>query len=358
MIPRSTSRGLLVLVGLGLWSPITFAFGHVGNAPTAQSKYLPSQAGEISVNVSQKSFDQVSKICGLSPAEAGDFGRARQRLVDVIGLQPAAKPPRGVSLSWFIQATPPPAAGKAGTPSRPAEMTCALHFNSILEKNGKPVWDSDSPVEMMVFLNAPEEAGYESFANGELRDSMNRKIYFQLVRVGEAQGHPIYRDSHGLEIVILSRAQRPVWIPLTQEEFLKLSIRSTESQLNELGDAAKDAASPLVARLARHKAVLAAMAPAQRAAQAMYLRNDDPREPDLAPQKSEKTRPLVVINPEWFDPVLPRSAIQLVSVIFDYGPSFDPDDPKPGDDGEVEGLRLLEMRRTIDWNAVSSLLAK
>ena len=157
--------------------------------------------------------------------------------------------------------------------------------------------------------------------------------------------------------MILDRALRPV-IPLTQEEFLKLSIRSTESQLNELGDSAKDAASLLVARLARHKAVLAAMAPAQRAAQAMYLRNDNPREPDLAPQKSEYARPLVVIDPEWFECRLSQVGHSARFRHLRLRPFVNPDDPKPGDDGEVEGLRLLEMRRTIDWNAVSSLLAK
>jgi hypothetical protein len=214
---------------------------------------------------------------------------------------------------------------------------------------------------MTFHLNDPERSGYESFTNDELRDSMNREIFYQARAVGEAQGHPIYEGSRGLEFVILTRGQRPVWTPLTQEEFLTLSIRSTESQLKELRDSGlgeQEPAKLLVARLARHKAVLAAMSPAQRGAQAMYLRNEDPREPDLAPQGSKEARPLIIVNPEWFDPSLPKSAIQLISVTFEYGPSFDPNDPKPGEDGSVEALRLWEMKRTLDWKSISSLLAK
>jgi hypothetical protein len=361
MNASSRSKGFLVLLGLACWSLMAFALGHSGHDPLAQNKYLTNQPGEISVNVSQKSLDQVSKTCKLSPAEISDFNRAGQRIVDVIGLQPAAKLPRGVSLTVSVSAEPPLGAGKAGMPSRPPTMLCYVHFNEIVERGGKPVWGTDSPVEITFHLNDPERSGYESFTNGELRDSMSREIFYQPSAVGEAQGHRIYRDRRGMEFVILTRGQRPVWTPLTQEEFLTLSMRSTESQLKELRDSGlgeQEPAKLLVARLARHKAVLAAMSPAQRGAQAMYLRNENLREPDLAPKGSEEARPLVVVNPEWFDPSLPKSAIQLISVTFEYGPSFDPDDPKPGDDGSVEALRLWEMRRTIDWSSISSLLAK
>jgi hypothetical protein len=359
MIPRQRPARFLVTVGWSWAGLIAIALGRPGNDPTIQTKYLTNHPGEISVNVSQKSFDQVAKICKFSPAEVSDFGRAQQRLVDVIGLQPAAKPPRGVSLAAFVKADAPLVAGKANSPSRPPAMTCIVHFNDIRERDGKPVWGDDSPVEMTFYLNDPEHSGYESAKyESEYRDSMNREIFYQPRTTGAAQGHPIYEGSRGLEFVILTRGQQPVWVPLSQEEFLKLSIRITENMIKESQDSGLKDNPQLVARLARHKAVLAAMSPSQRAAQAWYLRNEDLREPDLAPPGSEDARALVVVNTEWFDPSLPKSAIQLISVTFDYGPSFDPKDPKPGDDGSVEALRLWEMKRTIDWKSISSLLAK
>lgn len=89
----------------------------------------------------------------------------------------------------------------------------------------------------------------------------------------------------------------------------------------------------------------------------MYLRNENAYEPDLAPPGAVGAWPLVVVNPQWFDPVLPRSAFQFIAVTFDYGAGFDPDDPKPDDAGSVESVRLSDMKRTTDWKAVAALLA-
>ena len=125
----------------------------------------------------------------------------------------------------------------------------------------------------------------------------------------------------------------------------------------EDGDIGKDPSFPPRRRLERYRAVLAAMSPAERQSQAMYLRKeDDPFEPDLALNGSPYAWPLVVVNPDWYDPALPRSAVQLISVIFDYATSFDPDHPMPDDDGGVESLRLSGMKGTCDWKAVRSLL--
>jgi hypothetical protein len=357
-----TTRKILAVflasIGLGLSILIAVALARSGNLQMAQTKYLTDYPGKILTNISQKSYDQVSKIFKLLPAEMSDFVRARQRLLDLIALQPSAKPPRGVSLTCFIAAEQHVTLGKPDHPAWPLPMRCSVHFNSILEKDGTPVWDSDSPVEMRFFVNDPEQTGCESHSNGEWKDSMNREIYYQSKKIGEIQGFPIYQNRQGLETVILTRSNRPIWIALAQEEFIKLCIRTSEKQLKEMGDYEKDTASLLIARMERHKAVLAAMSPSQRQAQAMYLRNEDFLEPDLAPQDSEYARPLVVVNPEWFDPALPRSAVQLICVTFDYGPSFDPDDPKPDKDGSVEALRLWEMKRTIDWKSISSLFEK
>jgi hypothetical protein len=68
-------------------------------------------------------------------------------------------------------------------------------------------------------------------------------------------------------------------------------------------------------RLAEHRRVLAAMPPEEQSAQAIYLRNDDPYGVDLAGTgQTRYGRPLVVINPDYFDKSLPRSAMQLITV--------------------------------------------
>ena len=130
-----------------------------------------------------------------------------------------------------------------------------------------------------------------------------------------------------------------------------------EKDLSDMGEYGKDPSNLLRRRLERHRAVLAAMSSSERQAQAMYLRKeDDPFGPDLALNGSPYAWPLVIVNPEWYDPSWPRSAVQLISVIFDYATSFDPDHPQPDEDGGVESLRLSRMKATGDWKALSSLL--
>ncbi len=130
-----------------------------------------------------------------------------------------------------------------------------------------------------------------------------------------------------------------------------------EKELADMGEFGKDPSDPYRKRLERHQAVLAAMSPVERQAQAIWLRNDDPFEPDLAPPGSEFGIPQAVPNRDWFDPALPRTAIQLVAIMFNYSPHFDPDNPQPSEDGSVAGLRVSEMKRTADWKAVSAALS-
>jgi hypothetical protein len=293
----------------------------------------------------------------LPPADLAAYRRDRQRLVDLLLAQPAARPPIGVSLWVDAKAGSPVRSGALDHPTWPIPTLCYVHFNDIIERNGKAVWDNDSPVEMSVFVNDPEGCGFDAYSSGELRDSQGHEIFYEPNKVGEIQGFTLYRDEHGTEILVLTRGHRPPWLPLTQEEFIRMWIRTLEKQLAELGEYGKDPSNPVRLRLERHRAVLAALSPAQRQAQALYLRNEDPLEPDLASPGAEGSWPLVIANPRWFDPALPRSASQFISVVFEYEPHFDPDDPRPDDAGAVASVRLSEMKRTTDWKAVSGLLA-
>ena len=341
-----------VSLGLTFLGFIVFALLGGGVLLSRDTKYLVDYAGEAKIDIGL-SYDGIYK---LGADEAGAYRQSRQHLVDLILAQPAAKPPRGVSLVGLARAYPPVAMGKPDHPGWPVPTLCIVHFNDIFERNGKADWATDSPVEMQVYMNEPERAGFETYSNGEMKDSKGRTIFYQANKIGEVQGFPVYRNKSNTEIMILSRNRRPIWLPLSQEEYLNLWIRTMEKELAEMGDYAKDPSNLLRKRLERHRTILAGLSPAERQAQAMYLRSEDPFEPDLAFKASEWAWPLVIVNPEWFDPASPRTAVQFISVIFDYGSTFDPDDPKPGDDGTVAALRLLNMKSTSDWKTMSSSL--
>ena len=340
------------LVRLGLALAI-LALAGSGPLWAGDTKYLVDKRGEASVSVGMKG----DAAYRLAPADLAAYRRNRQRLVDLLLAQPAARPPIGVSLWVDAKAGSPVRASELEHPTWPVPTLCYVHFNSIIERDGKAVWANDSPVEMSVFVNDPEGCGFPSYSNGELRDSQGHEIFYEPNKVGEIQGFTLYRDEHGTEILVLTRGHRPPWVPLTQEEFIRAWIRTMEKQLAELGAYGKDPSNLLRLRLERHRVVLAAMSPAERQAPALYLRNEDALEPDLAPPGGQWSWPLVIANPQWFDAALPRSAFQFISVVFEYEPHFDPDDPQPDDVGAVESVRLSDMKRTSDWKALSESLA-
>jgi hypothetical protein len=319
------------------------------------NKYLVDYHGVADIKISTD-YDRVYK---LKPADLAVYRQNRQRLVDLILAQPGVKSPHGVSLIGLARACPPLALEEPDHPAWPVPTICIIHCNSIFERDGKPDWGSDSPVEMTVYLNDPENSGFQNYGGEKWTDSKGRTIYYQANRVGDIQGFSVYRPRNqgDKEILILSQNRKPIWLPLSNEEFLNAWIRRMEKDLAEDGEYGKDPSFPPRMRLERHRAVLAAMSPAERQAQAMYLRHDDaPLEPELALKGSPYAWPLVIVNPEWFDPALPRSAVQLISVQFNYATSFDPDGPQPDDDGGVESLRLSSMKSTCDWKAIGSLL--
>jgi hypothetical protein len=173
-------------------------------------------------------------------------------------------------------------------------------------------------------------------------------LMFEPRKVGELQGFPVYRNRDGNEFVVLTRSGKPFWIPVTREQFVKIWMRVIEKEMAAVGPNSMDQE-----RLDHHKSALASMSAEERQAQARDMQNPDPYGP---PMGSTGGRPLVVVNPDWFDPSLPRTAIQLVFAKFVYSSDIAPDHPKPAPYGNIVALRFWEVWHTFDWKAISTVL--
>jgi hypothetical protein len=80
--------------------------------------------------------------------------------------------------------------------------------------------------------------------------------------------------------------------------------------------------------------------------------------PYWVPMDSEMGTPLVIANPDFLNPALPRTAIQVIAIFFKYGPQFDPTSDKYNENNaNPANLRLRDMEQKSDWRAVSSILA-
>jgi len=160
------------------------------------------------------------------------------------------------------------------------------------------------------------------------------------------------------EIIVLYRGAKPLWVPVTREEFVMTGLRKWEEE------AAKNVHNTVFVE--HHKTALARMSAEERQTQARHWvgvtdtrecssETYDPYGPPLIPAGCLEGRPLVKFNPNLFDPSLPRSAFQLITFRFVYGPLY-PDHPGPTEYGDISPYRVWEALHRSDWSAIGAAL--
>jgi hypothetical protein len=324
-------RFIVALISLLLFQP----------AFASEFDYLPDHPGTVKVDVSRAN----TSMYGLSTADAAAFNANLERLRDLLIAQPDFDPPKGITIFGYMRANdyvpkvkgvPVPAFGHL------LSQPCYRD-----KKTGQPVWLKFTTDEIVVRVNNPYEV---LDPLGE--EGANVKICYEPIRAGEINGFPIYRVGNGDEVIMLTRSDKPLWVPYTREEFVNRMTRFWQEQASKVPE---DIVSPAIVK--GHKDFLARMSPEDRKAQARsYPGSQGIYEPGLAPVGSDLGQPLVKINPQWFDPSLPRSAFQLITILFHYSGNLDPDKPAPDEYGLVSALRLWQYLRTADWKAISGAL--
>jgi len=304
--------------------------------------YLPDHPGTVKVDVSREN----TSIHGLAVADAAVFNANFERLRDLLVAQPDFNPPKGVAILGYMRADDQvPKVKGVPVPAFGHLLSQPCYRN---KKTGQPVWHKYTTDEIVVRVNNP----YECLDPFDL-EGAEVKIRYEPKRTGKINGFPIYRTENGDEFIMLSLSDKLPWVPYTREEFTNLMIRFWQKQADKTAD---DKLSPAIVK--GHKEFLARMSPEERKMPARsYPGSQGVYEPGLATVGSDLGQPLVKINPQWFDPMLPRSAFQLITVLFHYSSNLDPDKPAPDEYGLVSALRLWQYLRTADWKAISGALS-
>lgn len=156
--------------------------------------------------------------------------------------------------------------------------------------------------------------------NGGYLVDEEARFTFAPVSAGTVDRFPAYVS--GENFVVITRDGRPLFVPVTQRQFLDVriaerrkSLDGTRASLASVGDSPAKTAllQSEEQRLHGVEAELAAMTDAQRAQPAL-----DPdgaptsRASGLADPGSAKSRAIVMVNPAMFDPKKPRAAAQLI----------------------------------------------
>ena len=181
---------------------------------------------------------------------------------------------------------------------------------------------------------------------------------------GHVNGVTLYlnqRDRDNLYI-FLTKGSRPLWIPLTREQYLGALIRKREAEFakdeaeispEEDAGSRKALAQGRAAMVDPLRSQLRAMSAQERASQAWV---DNPSE-ILPLVAAGDGRPLVVFNPDYFDRSRPRSEIQVIAVRLTFGGQKLDDIPPPfQDSSQISRHRLWEFVREVDWQQVAAAM--
>ncbi|HEX3044420.1 MAG TPA: hypothetical protein VHY08_06675 [Bacillota bacterium] len=278
-----------------------------------------------------------------------DYCRGKMaQLIEIFKNNPALKSPQGFNVYAATRYTPPDDwYGQHKVPYK--NWRVRMEFEAILpglfRDQGKAQQTEGGPGFQVTF-NEPGTL----ITNWELQyqglwDEQDREIFLEPSSEHQVGGVTVYERGN---TVIIAKSGRPLWVPVTQEQYLKAQYKHYQRIKNE----GKDDPSMVLDFINER---LNAMSPAERRQTAYYSSGaEDPS--GLVSPDYEGAFKLVTFNPEYYDRSLPRTAVQLI--VIGYGGDF-----TNYEETHVKGFEeagtiktLYDLEQSLDYQAVKKLL--
>lgn len=373
---RSPLRRLLVHYLTIRSSLIALLFIGFASTGLAADVFYPDMPGAWALKTEWR---WLPKDIRTSPADTQAFTRKVERLAELIHQTPLFSPPRGfqarANARFFEDAY---ACNDKRCPSKALQAEMNVIFYYFVNSGGKPIWGGEANTDATISINCLERTAGINYHCGGLSLPDGRYILFAPVKTGELGGFPLYhehliitRSKRPYWIPVTREQYLQALILATQvgiaksqkqiadagdpyEKFLKekgqreqnyeqiyqdarklypdraealrtqllLAEAAAEKgsrQASEMLAKIRQTDDPMQLHLANLQAELAAMSPDERASQAWFHRNADAQiGSDLVPAGQEEAKPLIAYNPEFFDPALPPTAWQIMTVRFSW----------------------------------------
>jgi hypothetical protein len=365
--------------------------GQVGK--TEEVNPFAGQVGKWSFSMNDPGPD----LKKLSSASRNKIRKELQAIAGIVTSTPAMNPPKGYEARFWGSIAGKDrfdiCAGKSCPPSRP-NAALAMMIGRYEEKNGKRRAAFNTPSTMDISINT---LGHVFAHLPVIYKDKDGFLLPEPQRDGERLGMPAYLNN-GHAIAVLTRNDKPFWLPVNRERYLKAAMEdigkdlglpspplvdkgkkkaeelittsgkpimveeskawidpANERELIEnsrsLTEELKDSAEQLQERLNQLQSELDALTPEQRSMQArveIKVTEDGTRVTLLPPDSSGG---IGVVTPDFdfFNKKLAPEAVQLVVVQwkFDGNPIYDPE--KTGIPESLNNRALLEIYRSMDW---------
>jgi hypothetical protein len=250
-------------------------------------------------------------LAGVPAAHRPAVERTLRRLLDATMRSPVLASPVGFDLGPTLHGYTPRNA--SANPPLAAYVTGHIFWQAYQPGIGRV---APTPVSMAAFYVVVNDitriwSGLERWARDE-----QGQMYWEPARDGERGGFPYYST----DVVVLTNIARPIIVPVSRERVLRHELATHRKTLAALHASQSELRATSAACVAAVEGRLAALSATERAAPAHLSLVAPPGTPRgarctyLVDADAPHARRIAVENPDFFDPSLPRTAVQLIMV--------------------------------------------
>jgi hypothetical protein len=227
------------------------------------------------------------------------------------------------------------------------------HFGDtvVLKKNSRPLWlpvNFEDSFTLILAHRKQAVAGFEGTA------TKLRKDYADYLE-------PAHRAERQATYKIAARYQKdPVAFLAQMDKVDRTGEETLRKQVEMSTPEADKYWADAIAKVKEAERDFASLSAAQKAAPACYMDQSSSRNPDTRPLVSfvpvgtPRCRPVIRPNWKYFDRTLPRTAIQLLTIMVSDCPGR-----KPSKDGNPAGCAAnMALLHSLDWEKVKAIMAE
>lgn len=215
-------------------------------------------------------------------------------------------------------------------------------------KDGKTDYQCEPCMKTFnIYFNDPEKLFIRMVKEESalLYDSSGSMISPEPQKIAEQNGCNIYDNG----MVVISRSDAPLWIPLSVKEYNDILISEKQKLLKEKPDETV-ALSVMIAKINDETASYTK----EELSNPAYTSD---KQGASAEKAGIGSRPIVKLNPEYFDKKKPRNSIQLI--ILESGLIGNPDKKNPyytNGDASFESLKTVEILKSMNYGGFRGFL--
>lgn len=272
---------------------------------------MPAQWKYYNENNSGEWYDL--KFYKMNAKELNEYQHTTEKLDLFFGTQAVINSIRGINLNAHARCFYNHYDHEL-VPVKPEELVKAnlfIGFCSIFEKNGKPA-DACMEVPYIDVKTNCQDATYEAGLvaerdrGTEQGEKMHEMFFLPKKLLDLGEGVYLY-DFYYDNVIVVARDSRPYWIPVKTQEYIDRSLAYHNMNLQN------DSHYQMVIDQVKKEI---AMVPPVLLNQPVYVSNilEDRKLLGICTQEEDGAHPMYRFNPEYFDPALPRTKVQLITI--------------------------------------------